>query len=248
MNKLHENRIGETHINNNGDKLTIVNYKGNFRYLIKFDDNTEINGVRYDHIKSGNVKNPNAPIVYGIGYSSVGKYSQKEHRSAYRKWQGMLERCYSEKYHIKKPTYIGCSVSKDWFNFQVFADWFYDETNGYKEGYQLDKDILIKGNKIYSPETCCFVPQEINTLLVKGDSKRGNLPIGVRKNHNGFQARLSINGNLKNMGTYSTQEEAFSVYKKEKESYIKNLADEIKNNITPKVYDALINYIVEITD
>ena len=75
MNKLHENRIGETHINNNGDKLTIVNYKGNSRYLIKFDDNTEINGVRYDHIKSGNVKNPNAPIVYGIGYSSVGKYS-----------------------------------------------------------------------------------------------------------------------------------------------------------------------------
>ena len=248
MNKLHENRIGETHTTNNGEKLTILNYRGNFRYLIKFEDNTEINGVRYDHIKNGEVKNPNTPIVYGIGYSSIGKYSQKEHRSAYRKWQGMLERCYSEKYHIKKPTYIGCSVSEDWFNFQVFADWFYDETNGYKEGYQLDKDILKKGNKIYSPETCCFVPQEINTLLVKNDSKRGNLLIGVRKNGNGFQARLNINGDTKIIGTYSTQEQAFLVYKEEKESYIKYLADKIKDNISPKVYNALINYIVEITD
>ena len=248
MNKLHENRIGETHTTNNGEKLTILKYRGNFRYLIKFEDNTEINGVRYDHIKNGEVKNPNTPIVYGIGYSSIGKYSQKEHRSAYRKWQGMLERCYSEKYHIKKPTYIGCSVSEDWFNFQVFADWFYDETNGYKEGYQLDKDILKKGNKIYSSETCCFVPQEINTLLVKNDSKRGNLLIGVRKNGNGFQARLNINGDTKIIGTYSTQEQAFLVYKEEKESYIKYLADKIKYNISPKVYNALINYIVEITD
>ena len=248
MNKLHENRIGETHTTNNGEKLTILKYRGNFRYLIKFEDNTEINGVRYDHIKNGEVKNPNTPIVYGIGYSSIGKYSQKEHRSAYRKWQGMLERCYSEKYHIKKPTYIGCSVSEDWFNFQVFANWFYDETNGYKEGYQLDKDILKKGNKIYSPETCCFVPQEINTLLVKNDSKRGNLLIGVRKNGNGFQARLNINGDTKIIGTYSTQEQAFLVYKEEKESYIKYLADKIKDNISPKVYNALINYIVEITD
>ena len=248
MNKLHENRIGETHTTNNGEKLTILKYRGNFRYLIKFEDNTEINGVRYDHIKNGEVKNPNTPIVYGIGYSSIGKYSQKEHRSAYRKWQGMLERCYSEKYQIKRPTYIGCSVSEDWFNFQVFANWFYDETNGYKEGYQLDKDILKKGNKIYSPETCCFVPQEINTLLVKNDSKRGNLLIGVRKNGNGFQARLNINGDTKIIGTYSTQEQAFLVYKEEKESYIKYLADKIKDNISPKVYNALINYIVEITD
>ena len=134
------------------------------------------------------------------------------------------------------------------FNIDSFANWFYDETNGYKEGYQLDKDILKKGNKIYSPETCCFVPQEINTLLVKNDSKRGNLLIGVRKNGNGFQARLNINGDTKIIGTYSTQEQAFLVYKEEKESYIKYLADKIKDNISPKVYNALINYIVEITD
>ena len=248
MNILHKNRIGETHINNNGDKLTILNYKGNSRYLIKFEDNTEINGVRYYHIKNGNVKNPNAPIVQGVGYLGIGKYNSKEHYLAYHKWGHMLQRCYSEKYQIKRPTYIGCSVSEDWFNFQVFANWFYDETNGYKEGYQLDKDILKKGNKIYSPETCCFVPQEINTLLVKNDSKRGNLLIGVRKNGNGFQARLNINGDTKIIGTYSTQEQAFLVYKEEKESYIKYLADKIKDNISPKVYNALINYIVEITD
>lgn len=248
MNELHESRIGEIHINNNGDKLTILKYKGNFRYLIKFDDNTEINGVRYYHIKNGSVKNPNAPIAQGIGYLGIGKYNSKKHKLAHRKWSHMLERCYSEKYQIKKPTYIGCSVSENWLNFQVFADWFYDENNGYKEGYQLDKDIIKKNNKIYSPETCCFVPQEINHLFIKRDSKRGVLPIGVRKNGNGFQARLNINGNVKHIGTYSTQEQAFLVYKKEKESHIKNLADEIKNNITPKVYNALINYVFEITD
>lgn len=248
MNKLHENRIGETHTTNNGDKLTILNYKGNSKYLIKFDDNTEINNVRYYHIKNGNVRNPNAPIVQGIGYLGIGKYNSREHYLAYHKWGHMLERCYSEKYQIKKPTYIGCSVSEDWLNFQIFADWFYDETNGYKEGYQLDKDILKKSNKIYSPETCCFIPQEINLLFIKRDSKRGDLPIGVRKNYNGFQARLRINGELKNIGTYSTQEKAFSVYKKEKESYIKDSSNKIKDNILPKVYDALINYVVEITD
>jgi hypothetical protein len=248
MNELHENRVGETHTNNNGDKLTILKYKGNFRYLIKFDDNTEINSVRYCHIKNGNVKNPNAPIAQGVGYLSIGKYNSKDHKLAHRKWSHMLERCYSEKYQIKKPSYIGCSVSEDWFNFQIFADWFYDETNGYKEGYELDKDILKKGNKIYSPETCCFIPPEINICFVKSNSRRGILPIGVRKNHNGFQARVSVNGYTKSVGTYPTQKQAFLVYKEKKESYIKNLADKNKDNILPKVYNALINYVVEITD
>ena len=249
MNKLHENRIGETHTTNNGEKLTILKYRGNFRYLIKFEDNTEINGVRYDHIKNGEVKNPNTPIVYGIGYSSIGKYSQKEHRSAYRKWQGMLERCYSEKYQIKKPSYIGCSVSEDWFNFQIFADWFYDETNGYKEGYELDKDILKKGNKIYSPETCLFVNHHINSLFTKSEGKRGEYPIGVTSNGYGkYTATYLEKKKTVYICTFETPIEAFNAYKVAKENEIKRVADLYKDKIPQKLHEAMYNYKVDITD
>ena len=111
------------------------------------------------------IKNPYHPAVYGIGYIGEG---EGEKGRVYNIWKKVLQRCYSKEYHIKKPTYIGCSVVKEWLNFQNFAKWY---KKNYKpetmEGWHLDKDILVKGNKIYSPETCCFVPADINSLLLK---------------------------------------------------------------------------------
>ena len=113
-----------------------------------------------------------------------------------------------------------------------------------KEGFHLDKDILIKGNKIYSFKTCCFVPVEINSLLTKTNSKRGNLPIGVSKSGNKYKARL--NSNL--LGTFDTSKEAFKVYKVAKEKHIKEVAEIWKSQITKQVYKALLKYKVEIID
>ena len=169
----------------------------------------------------------------------------------------MLKRCYDPKYHEKEPTYINCKVCKEWSNFQEYGQWFIDnyyEIEG--ERMDLDKDILHKGNKIYSPDTCIFVPHRINTLFIKKDSNRGNYPIGVcyDKQNKKFRARCRIydfkenKSKNKHLGLYDTPEQAFNAYKEFKEQNIKNMADYYKNFIPTKLYDVLYNYQVETTD
>ena len=133
--------------------------------------------------------------------------------------------------------------------FSNFEKWFND--NYYEienEQMELDKDILIKGNKIYSPENCIFVPHNINTLFVKNDKKR-NCLIGVFKlKENKYTSKISTMNGRKQLGTYNTEIEAFNAYKKAKEDYIKEVADLYKDKIPQKLYDAMYKYEVEITD
>ena len=117
------------------------------------------------------------------------------------------------------------------------------------QGWELDKDILIKGNKVYSPETCCFVPQEINCLFTNCKSVRGKYPIGVTKTVNGkYKARINKNGDRIDLGLFDTPEEAFQVYKIAKELHIKEVADKWRGQITEPCYEAMYAYEVEITD
>ena len=120
------------------------------------------------------------------------------------------------------------------------------------ENMQLDKDILIKDNKIYSPKTCIFVPQRINKLFTKRQNDRGLCPIGVTERKNNkykkFESRCSIgNGKRISLGYFYTKEEAFKAYKEYKEKYIRQIADEYKSkypNFPQKLYDAMYNYQV----
>ena len=113
----------------------------------------------------------------------------------------------------------------------------------------LDKDILVKGNKIYSPNTCIFVPKKINSLFTKNDNSRGNLPIGVTLCRNGkYRAQINRCGSKLNLGYYSSLEEAFLSYKIAKEKYIKEIAEYYKDIIPKKLYNSMLCYIVEITD
>ena len=118
----------------------------------------------------------------------------------------------------------------------------------------LDKDILVKHNKIYSPDTCIFVPERINELFVKNNKKRGEYPIGVNPHGNKFRVKCWLidpktgKSKYKHLGLYDTQEKAFQVYKYYKERNIKEIADYYKEYIPEKLYDALYNYEVEITD
>lgn len=196
--------------------------------------------------------------VYNIGYLGQGKYKSRENgksTKAYEVWKKMLQRCYDPYYINKYPSYIDCYVCDEWLCFQNFAKWFYKhyyECSG--EKMCLDKDILIKGNKIYSPNTCVFVPERINTLFVKCNKTRGEYPIGVnfKKKINKFQARCSVLKDNENksiyLGVYPTVNEAFLAYKQYKENYIKQVADEYKDLIPTKLYDALYKYEVEIND
>lgn len=163
----------------------------------------------------------------------------------YQTWINIFKRCYNKTYQEKHPSYNNCIVDNEWHNFQNFAKWF--EEN-YIDGYQLDKDILVKGNKIYSPETCCFVPQEINSLFIKRQNKRGEYPIGVSKHRNRFASNILIDKKRKYLGTFNTPQEAFQIYKIVKEKHIKEIADKYKYLISEKVYLAMYNYKVNELD
>lgn len=195
-------------------------------------------------------KNLHTPSVYGVGYIGEGEYNIREEGKAlkvYILWKGMLERCYSKRYQSLYPTYIGCSVDEQWHNFQIFAQWFYDN---YEEGFELDKDILIKGNKIYSSETCCFVPQEINYLFTKNNQNRGDLPIGVCRRGSRFISQMSKNKKKIRLGSFKTKEEAFQAYKEAKEDFIKVMAFMyfMREEISVDVYKAMNKYEVENND
>ena len=245
-------RVGEIYVTNEGYKVEIVEYFNFYNCTIKFYDNknTFLCRCRYEHIKKGSIKNPNHPSVCNIGYFGIGEYKSRVEgvkTKNYITWINLLKRCYDEKEVFKHPTYKDVTVCEEWHNFQNFAKWF---DSNYISSFELDKDILIKGNKIYSPDTCCFIPHEINSAIINRKNDRGKQPLGVcyNKVNKNFSVSIQKSGKSSYMGSYSTPEEAFKIYKIEKESYIKELADKWKDKITDKVYQALYNYQVEITD
>lgn len=157
----------------------------------------------------------------------------------------MLRRCYQQDSFNKHPEYQDCYTCEEWYNFQNFAEWYYKnyyEVQG--EDIQIDKDILIRRNRIYSPETCILVPQTINLLFVNRRNYRGDYPIGVSKSGNKFTAMCGYDKKVKQLGSYKTPEEAFLAYKEFKENHIKNVADRFKDVIPEKLYNALYTYEV----
>ena len=166
-------------------------------------------------------------------------------------WTHMLKRCYSEKYQKKQPTYEGCEVSDNFKSYEYFYEWCNSQVEFDVKGFDLDKDLLIKGNKVYSENTCIFIPREINTLLVKRTASRGENLIGVSwsKTHKAFVAMVSkTKGKREYLGLFNTEIEAYNAYKVAKESFVKEQAEKWKSQIDPRAYEALMNYTVEITD
>ena len=186
-------------------------------------------------------------MVYDVGYNSKGYYKVKvkgKATTAYITWRNMLQRCYDSKYHIDSPTYIGCTVCSEWLDFQVFAKWYSD--NYYKlpnEKTHLDKDMLIRGNKIYSPETCLFIPQSINSLLTLCNARRGNLPLGVNYDRKKYKASCSIEGKQITLGAFNTPEQASEVYQTFKRKVIYTTIERYDNiipaNVSVKLYSSL---------
>jgi hypothetical protein len=192
-------------------------------------------------------------LIYGVGIYHKGKYKATENSKItkwYAMWYHMLERCYSEAYQLKKPTYIGCSADARFHRFQDFMSWAEQQIGFDCVDIELDKDLLFKGNKLYSPETCTFIPREINVLMTKRDSMRGKYPIGVHlyKKDGSFRSSITIRGIKTHIGYYDTPEKAFDAYREEKESHIKKIADEYKYKIDIRVYAAMIDYVVYVED
>ena len=220
--------------------------------------NWKFEHVQYGTFKKGNVKCPYEPRTFGVGYLGEGKYTTTENgklKKYFKIWSNMLRRCYDPKHRERYPTYKDCKVEDYLLNFQHMGEWL--EDNYYEvpgEKMCLDKDILHKGNKVYSRDTCIFVPERINILFTKRDNARGNDPIGVVQVSSGnYQVNCHNEyGKQIYLGTYLTEEQAFNAYKQYKEKIIKEVIDSYEGKIPEPFYSrlkiAMYNYKVEIDD
>lgn len=163
MNNKQKIHIGDKYITNNCGEIEVVEYKSCSEILVKFTDGTTVL-CSSAALRKGRVRNPMKPFMNGYGFIGIGKYRTRTHPKCYKVWNSMLMRCYSEEVQAKHPTYKGCTVREDWLNFQNFAEFYYSDRFR-QDGWELDKDIIVQGNKVYSIDTCCFVPSVINVLF-----------------------------------------------------------------------------------
>jgi hypothetical protein len=232
------NRQGEWWVNNDGDNLLIVEYNGVNDCTIKFDDGTILYNIKYHNIISGGVKNNNRRSVFGVGYIGYGKHKasiKSKHTKCYSIWKGMLQRCYYQ-YKDFNVSYQDVVVCEEWHNFQNFAEWF--EEN-YIDGWQLDKDLLCTGYKVYSPIACCFIPQEINCLIKKQKETTGTVKVKDK-----YKSQIGKNKVHNHIGSFDSLKNANKAYKEEKKKYILNIAQQYKEQLNTNVYNKLINYEV----
>ena len=224
-------RTGKIGVSNEGCVIKRVKYNDTRDVIAEFQDEHKYRvHTNYQAFKKGKCKNPYFASVFGHGYLGTDKEGntpnvnelkdgKKINAWEYLKWQSMLQRCFDNKLKEKEPTYKDVTCCKRWLCFSYFLE----DLEILKQEYNwsediklnLDKDILHKGNKIYSLENCVLVPQWINSLFTKRDASRGDCPIGVcyHKRAKKYQALCRINGKQISLGYYSTPEEAFNAYK-----------------------------------
>ena len=237
---------------NSGD-FKILKYNDKTNVEIQFLNTGYETVAQLGHIRNGKVRDPYSPSVYGIGIVGT-KYLISEGgvlTKEYMLWKSMLKRCYSDVYKKKNQTYIGCEVSNKFKSYEYFYEWCNKQVGFGVEGFELGKDLLIKGNKVYSENTCVFLPNEINSLLTKRTALRGEYLIGVcwHKKDKAFIAQVNKNkGKQEYLGSFKTEIEAFNAYKQTKENFIKEQANKWKSHIDERAYLALINYEVHIDD
>jgi len=184
----------------------------------------------------------NRRLIFGFGINDADYIIRKKTKRCpfYAVWHSMLRRCYSKYAHTKQNSYEGCSVCDKWFTFSTFKEWMIGQD---WHGKQLDKDLLVNGNKVYSPSTCIFVTQEINKITSHPWNINTKYPRGVYRAPRsvGFSARCRANGKEKHIGTFDTQGEAHEAYKKFKYKYIAEIAEQQ----TEPLRSALLAYKIE---
>lgn len=191
-------------------------------------------------------------LVYGIGFNKR-EYPTKN--CAYNVWRAMIYRC-TQNCWERFPTYTGVTCVESFKSYSYFYEWYHKQQNhntrdscGNK--WCLDKDLLVKGNKVYSEDTCIFIPERINTLLTTCNASRGEYPVGVcfNKQCSNYKAQCNIGkGVLKHLGLFATKEGAFQAYKTFKESLIKEVANEYREQLAERAYEALMKYEVNVDD
>ena len=245
--------VGKVCKSNLSGDFKILKYNNSENVEIQFTNTGYRKVAVMKEVRNGEVKDHFSPSVYGVGILGT-KYPPSmsgRNTKEYNLWQNMLQRCYSDTFQKKQPTYEGCKCSENFKYYEYFYEWCHKQIGFSNQGWHLDKDLLIKGNKVYSESTCVFIPSEINAILTKCAASRGEYLIGVHwsKTHKAFKAQVGKNkGKQECLGYFNTEIEAFNAYKTAKEAFIKEQANEWKSQIDYRAYEALMNYTVEITD
>ena len=231
----------------------ILKYNDSYNVEIQFLNTGFETVVEIGNIRNGEVKDPYSPSVHGVGIVGTKYPSRADgvQTEEYTLWRNMLQRCYSNTYKKKYSTYEGCEVSSKFKSYEYFYEWCHKQVGFGNKGWHLDKDLLIKGNKVYSEYSCIFIPKDINLLLTKCTASRGEHLIGVSwcKRYMPFRATVSRNkGEQEHLGLFNTELEAFNAYKKAKEAFVKEQANNWKSQIDERAYEALMSYEVNIDD
>lgn len=164
-------KTGFIHKANSYGYLEVIKYINCKEVKVKFLGYEDILIFTAENIREGKVKNTMLLSVYSVGFIGVGKYKASKNKKlsmAYKCWSSMLTRSYCDSFHEKNQTYKECSVCEEWHNFQVFAGWYYKNYPNNGKKYDLDKDKYGNENKIYSPETCCFISHKENIRISLG--------------------------------------------------------------------------------
>ena len=195
-------------------------------------------------------------LVYGLGIndSKCANTIPKGNTREYTIWQQMLFRC-TEQWQAKNKSYSGCTVSENFKSYSYFYWWCHKQVgfgNRDEKGksWCLDKDILVKGNRLYSEHTCVFLPHNINSLFTRANKTRGEYCMGVSwsKWASKYMALCAYKGKQKHLGYFNTEQQAFQAYKTFKEGLIRQAAEGCRDRLDNRVYEALVNYEVSPTD
>lgn len=251
--KMNKPVVGERFITNQGCECVVIQYNSTFDVVVQFQDKFQhTKSVRTGDLRRGEVSNPFFPSVFGVGYFGVDSNSPVGYKTGTREymfWKGAMERCYSKVSLKRSPTYMGCSVDAVWHNFQNFAEWCQGQIGFNEEGWQLDKDLLSESleNKSYSPDTCVFVPQEVNTLFIVPGTKTDDLPTGVNycKDRGNYQAGCGAGGYRKALGRFATPELAYEAYMKYKKVRVSEVLELYKSRLDIRVVIKLEDFCKE---
>ena len=242
-------RVGEVNYNKYGSKITIIEHMNASNTIINFD-NGYTKRSAYKEFKNGSIKSPYCKSVCGVGFIGEGEFktaTARKNNKMYECWRGILRRVHDKQMLDRCPTYRDVTICEEWYNFQNFAKWY--EENYYEvEGQMmhLDKDILVRGNRIYSPDTCIFVPRDINVVVITYNKKKSKLPVGVSmcSDNIGYVATCNNDSGNHYLGYFKTVYEASNTYKEHKRKTVIKMAEKYKGKIPVKLYEALLEFEV----
>lgn len=219
--------------------MEIIEYFKFTDCTVRFPNGEIRKNIWYSHICRNQVKNKTKLLSNGGYWGNEGNI---KNRKAYKVWGGMLQRCYGTNSAIKYPRYVGCSVCEEWKSFQLFAKWFLEQPNNSEKfpKNELEKDILVKGNKVYSPETCCFVPQEINGFFKQTSKNKNNIRLWK---HGTYSSTVKFRGQSFFSKGLKTEQECVKFMKEKKLLKITIMVNDylVEKSITPDLADKILN-------